>query len=57
MSDVRERLTARFEQALAALLADVAASAEFPTVKLDVPRQKEHGDFACNVALQLAKQL
>ncbi len=57
MSDVRERLTARFEQALAALLADVATSAEVPTVKLDVPRQKEHGDFACNVALQLAKQL
>ena len=57
MSDVRERLIARFEEALAALLADVDASGEHPTVALDVPRQKEHGDFACNVALQLAKQL
>ena len=28
-----------------------------PVISVDAPANKEHGDFACNVALQLAKVL
>lgn len=37
-------------------LAQVAPSAT-ATIVLDRPKQAQHGDFACNIALQLAKEL
>jgi arginyl-tRNA synthetase len=56
--DVRDKLAEQLERSLAALLADAgAAEAAVPSIVLDVPRQKDHGDFACNAALQLAKSL
>ena len=58
MSDVRDKLSQEVEKALRALLAEAGdASGELPEVALEVPRQKDHGDFACNVAMQLAQRL
>ncbi|MBW6495737.1 MAG: arginine--tRNA ligase [Burkholderiaceae bacterium] len=47
---------------IAAALAEVAAASavpdlELPAVLLERPRQADHGDLACSVALQLAKKL
>ncbi|MCP5266753.1 MAG: arginine--tRNA ligase [Burkholderiaceae bacterium] len=51
------------KQRLAALIRDVAAglvgdtSIEIPSVELDRPKQADHGDLACNLAMQLARPL
>jgi arginyl-tRNA synthetase len=46
---------------LAQLLSDavsiVAPDATCPAIELDRPKQAQHGDYACNVAMQLAKPL
>jgi arginyl-tRNA synthetase len=52
-SDPKERLAEAYRQALAQEAPEHAA---FP-VAFEKPRQPEHGDFACSIALQLAKQL
>ena len=58
MSDVREKLASQLAKALSVLLAEAGdTGGDPPEILLDVPRQKDHGDFACNVALQLAKRL
>ena len=54
---MREQLVATVEEALRALLREASASEELPEFALEVPRQAEHGDFACNAALILAKRL
>jgi arginyl-tRNA synthetase len=54
---MRERLTAAIEGALRALLLEAGAEAEPPVFTLEPPRQKEHGDFASNAALVVAKRL
>ncbi|WP_426111777.1 arginine--tRNA ligase [Massilia sp. PWRC2] len=41
----------------AALAAVTAGSGPTPTVVLERPRDPSHGDAACNIAMQLAKQL
>jgi arginyl-tRNA synthetase len=51
---IEERLVALVEEALDALAGDLALSGERPAVELSTPKQKEHGDFATNVALALA---
>jgi arginyl-tRNA synthetase len=43
-----------FQSALAPLLAGTDLQ---PTITLDRPRDPAHGDIACNIAMQLAKQL
>jgi len=55
MATVRHMLTEQVVTALRSLpeLADV----ELPRVALTPPKQDAHGDFACNVALALAKPL
>jgi arginyl-tRNA synthetase len=58
LSDVREKLADQLEQALSAVLAEAGdEGGDLPEIALDAPRQKDHGDFACNVAMQLAKRL
>ena len=57
MSEVRDKLAAQLEQALSGLLQAAGDDGPPPAVELEVPRQADHGDFACNVALQLAKRL
>jgi len=51
--DLRSHLSALFEKAIQ----DVAPASAAPAIVLERPRQAEHGDYACNVALQLAKSL
>ncbi len=51
--DVKTQLTALLQQALAS----VAPSATDTTIQLERPRDPSHGDFATNLAMQLAKAL
>ncbi len=51
--DLRSHLSALFEEAIR----KVAPASLAPGIILEKPRLTEHGDYACNVALQLAKQL
>ncbi|MGH8622980.1 MAG: arginine--tRNA ligase, partial [Burkholderiales bacterium] len=51
--DLRSHLSALFEKAIR----EVAPVPVAPSIVLEKPRQAEHGDYACNVALQLAKSL
>ena len=52
-SDPKRRLAEAYRAALAK---EAPEHADFPVV-FDKPRQPEHGDFACSIALQLAKHL
>ena len=54
LAQQKQDITALFQAALAPILAgtDVAAN-----VVLERPRDASHGDVACNIAMQLAKQL
>ena len=54
---MRSRLHERFQSALRELLAEAGSQAAPPEFSLEVPRTGEHGDFACNAALLLAKPL
>jgi arginyl-tRNA synthetase len=54
---MRERLVEAIQGALGELLAKAGAEAEVPAFAVDVPRQPDHGDFACNAAMLLAKAL
>ena len=51
--DVKTQLTALLQQALAS----VAPTATETTIHLERPRDPTHGDFATNLAMQLAKAL
>jgi len=51
--DLRSHFSALFESAIR----DVAPVPVAPSIVLEKPRQAEHGDYACNVALQLARAL
>ncbi|CAM9391738.1 unnamed protein product, partial [Discosporangium mesarthrocarpum] len=54
---VKEALRTEIETALRALL-DAAGDADpLPDFAIEVPRQKEHGDYSCNAAMLLAKRL
>jgi arginyl-tRNA synthetase len=54
---VKERLRRQVELALRALLDAAGDRAEIPEFAIEVPRQKEHGDFSCNAAMLLARRL
>jgi len=58
MSDVREKLAEQVERALGLLLEEAGEEpGAIPEIVLDAPRQTDHGDFACNAAMQLARRL
>jgi arginyl-tRNA synthetase len=50
-------LKAHLASLFAAALDQVAPGHDAASIVLDRPKQAEHGDFACNLALQLAKPL
>ncbi len=53
---MRQRIAVLVETALqAAATAQELASAPFPAVIIGTPANPEHGDFSCNIAMQLAK--
>ncbi|MFA9217381.1 MAG: arginine--tRNA ligase [Sphingomonadaceae bacterium] len=54
LAQQKQDLTALFQAALAPLLAGTDITAN---VVLERPRDPSHGDVACNIAMQLAKQL
>ena len=51
--DLRGRLT----DALAAAVREVAPGETPPAILVERPKLAAHGDYACNVAMQLAKSL
>jgi arginyl-tRNA synthetase len=54
---VKEKLRERIEVALRELLDAIGDTDPLPEFVIEVPRQKEHGDFSCNAAMLLAKRL
>ena len=54
---MRDALSQRLEAVLRALLASHGDEGELPDFALEAPRNPDHGDFACNAALLLAKRL
>jgi arginyl-tRNA synthetase len=54
---VRERLQEALSATVHALLTEAGDAAAAPPVALEPPKQAEHGDFATNAALVLAKRL
>ncbi len=54
LAQQKQAIAALFQNALAPIVADTGLS---PSVVLERPRDPAHGDIACNIAMQLAKQL
>ncbi len=54
---VKDRLLEALRSAVRHLLDDAGDGGELPDFTLEVPRNPEHGDFACNVAMLLARRL
>jgi arginyl-tRNA synthetase len=54
---MRERLEEHLRAAVRRLLDEAGDTGEIPTFEVETSRQKEHGDFACNAAMVLAKRL
>jgi arginyl-tRNA synthetase len=54
---LRERLSQAIADVSARLLREAGDAGPLPELSVDVPRQAEHGDFATNAALLLAKRL
>lgn len=54
-TSIRERLVARISEALQRLQQEGVLGPELPSIQLTVPKQTDHGDFATNVAMVLAK--
>jgi len=54
---VKERLAEHFQAAVRALLESAGDTGEPPDFVLEVPNNPDHGDFACNAAMLLAKRL
>jgi arginyl-tRNA synthetase len=54
---IEERLIALVTEALTAAARELGLTGDLPEVELSKPRQKEHGDFATNVALVLAARV
>ncbi len=51
--NLKQALTELIQQAVAIIAPDQASS----TITLERPKQAQHGDYACNIAMQLAKAL
>jgi len=54
---MRDKLRAELERALVRLLRERGDERAPPDFALEVPRSPEHGNFACNAAMLLAKRL
>jgi arginyl-tRNA synthetase len=52
---IEDRLVAWLREGLAGAAPSLGLDGDLPVPELQAPRQKEHGDFATNVALALAK--
>ena len=54
---MKEALREKIEIALRGLLEEAGDAGELPDFAIEVPRQKDHGDYSCNAAMLLAKRL
>jgi arginyl-tRNA synthetase len=54
---MREWLEEHLRGAVRCLLDEASDNGEIPTFAIEPSRQREHGDFACNAAMVLAKRL
>src|SRR5687768_9530031 len=54
---MREELLTAIDGAIRTILRGASLPEDPPQFALEIPRQKEHGDFACNAAMVLAKPL
>jgi arginyl-tRNA synthetase len=54
---MREKLEAHLQEAVRRLLVEAGDEGKLPPFGVEVSRQPEHGDFACNAAMVLAKRL
>ena len=54
---MKEQLTDALRAAVRELLEEAGDTDPPPAFSVDVPRQSDHGDFACNAAMVLAKRL
>jgi arginyl-tRNA synthetase len=53
---MRQRIASLVESALqSALAANELVTNPFPLISIGIPTNPEHGDFSCNIAMQLAK--
>jgi arginyl-tRNA synthetase len=57
LAEHKNKLHALFENAARSVATELGFTGELPAVELDRPKQAEHGDLACNLALQLARPL
>jgi arginyl-tRNA synthetase len=57
LTEQKAALAALFTEAARQLAAGSLLEQALPAVELDRPRQPEHGDLACNLAMQLARPL
>jgi len=57
MKDMKEQLHTQLTEAIRSLLQEAGEAAEIPAFTLEVPRNTDHGDFACNAAMLLTKRL
>jgi arginyl-tRNA synthetase len=57
LAQQKQEITALFQAALTPLLADIPDAPTSVVIVLERPRDPSHGDVACNIAMQLAKQL
>jgi len=54
---IAEKITSAFNEAVAAGELSALETGIGEMIKLEVPKDKQHGDFACNIAMVLAKPL
>ena len=54
---MRERLNQQLRAVIQALVEEAGSPGQLPDFALEVPRDDQHGDFACNAAMLLAKRL
>ena len=54
---MREKLQQRLSAIVRAVLDAAGDTGELPAYALEPPKREEHGDFACNAAMLLAKRL
>ncbi|NNL84135.1 MAG: arginine--tRNA ligase, partial [Myxococcales bacterium] len=54
---MKEQLENELRGAIAKLLVDDPDGSDLPGLQVEAPRSADHGDFACNAAMLLAKRL
>jgi arginyl-tRNA synthetase len=52
----KQHIEQLIQSALADLMSKGKLSVEIPRIQIDATKDKQHGDFACNIALMLSKQ-